>query len=493
MDNSNLVEVKNIHKRFGGVQALTNVEFILKSGEIHALLGENGAGKSTLIKIICGAFTKDSGQIIIKDKEVKHLNPTLARKMGISTVFQELSLVDELTVEENIFLGKEPLKKLPIINRNERSVKAREILDYVGSNVGTKTKVKNLGAAQQQLVEIAKALSTNPEIIIMDEPTDKLYGKEQEQLFKLLKKLRNDGKGIIYISHKIEELPIIADRVTVLRDGYNINTYNINETTQDELINNMVGRELKDMFPKEEAFTDEEVFRVEDLSYGSFLEDINFNVRKGEIVGIGGLVGSGRTLLAQNLAGILKPTCGKMFLEGKEINANTPNKAISQGIVLMPEDRKASGLIMLMSVFNNIVLPSLKKFVLRKKELKKGSSRLIKSLRIKTPDEKTIVNNLSGGNQQKVVIAKWLFMKVKLFIFDEPTQGIDVGTKAEIYKLMNNLVKEGASIIMISSDMMELISMSDRVIVMRKGRISAILNKEECTQENILGKALLKN
>jgi len=492
MSNSQLVQVKNIYKRFGGVEALTDVKFDVESGEIHALLGENGAGKSTLIKIICGVFIQDSGEIIINGKKVKHLNPSIARNMGISTVFQELSLVDELTVEENIFLGYEPLKALNVLNRKKRSIEAQRILDYLGSNVDLKAKVKDLGAAQQQLVEIAKAMVTDPNIIIMDEPTDKLYGDEQEKLFKLLKKLRSEGKGIIYISHKLEELPIIADRVTVLRDGFYVNTFEIKKTTNEELIKNMVGRELKDMFPKEEAVIQEEVLRVEKLSVGSFLNDVNFSVKKGEIIGIGGLVGSGRTLLAKSLAGVVKLSGGKVIMNGKEIDVSSPSKAISNGIVLLPEDRKASGLVMLMSVFDNIVLPSLKKFILDKKGLRSETSKLIERLRIKTPDDKTIVNNLSGGNQQKVVIAKWLFSKVKVFIFDEPTQGIDVGTKTEIYKLMNNLVKGGACIIMISSDMMELISMSDRVIVMQRGNISAILEKKDCTQENILGKALLQ-
>lgn len=487
-----LIEVNDIKKKFGGVIALNGVKFELKPGEVHALLGENGAGKSTLIKIICGVINPDSGVIKIKGESIKNLTPSLARNLGISTVFQELSLIDELTIKENVFLGREFTSK-GILEKSKISDETKKLLAYMNLSLDPKTKVKELGAAQKQLVEIAKALSTNPEIIIMDEPTDKLYGDEQEKLFELIKRMREEGKGIIYISHKLEELPIIADRVTVLRDGSYVDTFEIKNTTKEDLIKSMVGRELKDMFPKENIGLGEEIFRVENLSYNNFIKDISFTVRKGEILGLGGLVGSGRTLLAKNLSGILKCTLGKITLNGKEIDTSSPAKTIKNGIVYLPEDRKANGLIMSMSVFDNIILPVLSNIFLNKKKMNSDVSRLIEKLKIKTPSEKTIVENLSGGNQQKVVIAKWLHTNAKVFIFDEPTQGIDVGTKVEIYKLMNQLVKNGACIIMISSDMRELLAMSDRIAVMQKGRISGILNREECTQENILSKAMLKN
>ena len=486
MDNTTLVSITGLSKRFGKVTALNNVQFELKTGEVHALLGENGAGKSTLIKVISGVHTADDGEMRIKGQLVKNQTPKKARDSGIATVFQELSLVNELTVEDNIFLGRAPVGFLGALDRAAMHKKAQELLDYVGVDATPQTKVGSLGSAQQQLVEIAKALSTDPDIIIMDEPTDKLYGDEQEHLYTIIRKLRAEGKGIIYISHKLEELMLIADRITVLRDAQYISTIQTADTNPNELISMMVGRSIQSLFPKESVPIGGDVLTVQGLNYAGFLRDINFTARSGEILGIGGLVGSGRTMLAQCIAGVLRPEAGRVLVDGREVVLKSPKEAIRSGIAYLPEDRKRYGLVMSMSCLDNIVLPSLDSFVLDKAKLTSSTEKLIKPLNVKTPSIYTQVDNLSGGNQQKVVIAKWLSTKARVFIFDEPTQGIDVGTKAEIYKLMNGLVREGCCIVMISSDMNELLSMSDRVAVMSAGRLVDILDHDECTQENVL-------
>lgn len=486
MDNDVLVSISNLRKSFGKVLALDNVSFELKKGEVHALLGENGAGKSTLIKVISGVYTPDEGTMIIKGQKVSGYSPKKARSSGVATVFQELSLVNELSVEDNIFLGHEISSATGALNRTVMRKKVNELLDYVGLDIAPQTKTGNLGSAQQQLVEIAKALSTEPDIIIMDEPTDKLYGDEQKQLYRIIEKLREDGKGIIYISHKLEEILLIADRVTVLRDGKYISTTKTEGTTHEQLIAMMVGRDIESLFPKEKVPIGQDVLVVKDLCCSGYLQNISFSARSGEILGIGGLVGSGRTTLAQCIAGVVKADSGKVFVDGEEITLKSPKDAIKSRIAYLPEDRKRYGLVLSMSCLDNIILPSIPGFVVNKKELTKNTDRLVSTLSIKTPSLNTFVGNLSGGNQQKVVIAKWLSTKARVFIFDEPTQGIDVGTKAEIYKLMCSLAKEGCCIVMISSDMNELLSMSDRVAVMSAGQMVGILNHDECTPENVL-------
>lgn len=486
MQSDVLISISNLKKSFGKVIALSDVSFELKRGEVHALLGENGAGKSTLIKIISGVHSPEEGKMVIKGEEVLNNSPKKARASGISTVFQELSLVNELSVEDNIFLGHEISTAIGSLNRSAMRARALELLKYVGLNVSAQEKVGNLGSAQQQLVEIAKALSTEPDIIIMDEPTDKLYGDEQKQLFSIIEKLREDGKGIIYISHKLEEILLIADRVTVLRDGRYIQTSETKGASHEQLISMMVGRDIDSLFPKETVPIGEDVLVVENLSWGGFLKNISFSVKSGEILGIGGLVGSGRSTLAQCIAGVLRTERGKVFVDGKEISLKSPKDAIKSKIAYLPEDRKHYGLVLPMSCLNNIILPSIPGFVINRKKLTKETANLVSSLSIKTPGMGFSVGNLSGGNQQKVVIAKWLSTKARVFIFDEPTQGIDVGTKAEIYKLMCGLAKEGCCIVMISSDMNELLSMSDRVAVMSAGKLAGTLRHEECTQENVL-------
>lgn len=487
-----LVKMQGICKHFGGVIALDSMQFELRAGEVHALLGENGAGKSTLIKIISGVYTPDSGEIQIGNCQVDTLTPAKARALGVATVFQELSLVNELTVAENIFLGHVPCSAVGHVQKGLMEQRTKELLEFVGVSCQPGTKVGNLGVAQQQLIEIAKALSTDPSIIIMDEPTDKLYGDEQEHLYTIIEKLKAEGKGIIYISHKLEELFIVSDRITVLRDGRYVKTLKTVDTDNDELIRLMVGRDIDDLFPKETAQVGAEALRVEELSYGNFLDHVSFSAYKGEILGVGGLVGAGRSLVAKCIAGIICPDQGRFFIDNKEYKPTSPKEAIRNRVVYLPEDRKHFGVVMGMSCLHNIMLPSLKKSVVHKDKMLESCKSLVERLSIKAPSLDTKVQDLSGGNQQKVVIAKWLYTKASVFIFDEPTQGIDVGTKAEIYKLMNALVQEGACIIMISSDMRELIAMSDRVMVMNKGRVSGILERKDATQENILGHAIVK-
>lgn len=486
MSSDILVSISGLKKSFGKVLALSGVSFELKRGEVHALLGENGAGKSTLIKVISGVYIPDEGVMEIKGVPVVNNSPKKARDSGIATVFQELSLVNELSVEDNIFLGHAISNAFGALDRGAMRSKAVDLLRYVGLNVSPTEKVGALGSAQQQLVEIAKALSTDPDIIIMDEPTDKLYGDEQQQLYAIIKKLRADGKGIVYISHKLEEILLIGDRVTVLRDGKYISTSSTRETTHEQLISMMVGRDIGSLFPKEKVTIGDDVLVVKGLSCGGFLKDINLNARSGEILGIGGLVGSGRTMLAQCIAGVLKTDSGEVFVDGRKLDLKSPKDAIKSRIAYLPEDRKRYGLVLGMNCFDNVILPSIPKFVVPKKALSQQVGRYVDTLSIKTPSIFSEAGNLSGGNQQKVVIAKWLSTRARVFIFDEPTQGIDVGTKAEIYKLMCALAKEGCCIVMISSDMNELLSMSDRVSIMSAGQLAGTLDHEECTPENVL-------
>lgn len=485
-----LIKMEGICKRFGGVTALEGMEFELRSGEIHALLGENGAGKSTLIKILSGVYAQDSGSVFLYGSDAGALHPAKSRDMGIAAVYQELSLVNGLTVAENIFLGHIPSGPAGHVRRRELRERAQALLDYVGISCDPDRKIEELGVAQQQMVEIAKALSSEPNILIMDEPTDKLYGDEQAHLFEILKKLKDDGKGIVYISHKLEELFVISDRITVLRDGRYIQTVNTADTDDRQLIQLMVGRSIEDLFPKEMVPAGDEAIRVEGLCFRDILKDIHFTAYRGEILGIGGLVGAGRSLLAKCIAGIVPADSGCVYMGGEVFRPASPRDAIRRRLVYLPEDRKQYGLLMNMSCLHNIMIPSLHKLLLKKQSMESACGDLIRRLNVKTASLDERVQNLSGGNQQKVVIAKWIYTKADVFIFDEPTQGIDVGTKAEIYKLMNALVRDGACILMISSDMRELLAMSDRIMVMNRGRVSEILRRSEATQEKILSRAI---
>ncbi|MCL6451572.1 MAG: sugar ABC transporter ATP-binding protein [Acetobacteraceae bacterium] len=486
------VAADNVTKRFAAVTALSHVDFTVKAGEIHALLGENGAGKSTLIKVISGVWPPDSGSVSIGGKSVTEYSPLFARRLGVATVFQELSLVPDLSVEENMFLGREPspFPGLGWIDRRERRRRALSYLELAGANVSPRARVASLGAAQQQLVEIAKALSADPSVLILDEPTDKLFGEEQKGLFTLLRRLRAEGKAIIYITHKLEEVPEIADRVTVLRDGIRVGTQPVAGLPVEGMIKMMVGRELGELFPKAEMEPGPELLRVEGLTVGDRLQDVSFTVRRGEVVGVMGLVGAGRTLLIKAISGVARPSAGSIYFDGRRVEVANPCVAVGLGMGFLPEDRRAQGLLLLLSVRENIVLASLRRWLLDHRQMSATATAYVKRLGIRTPSIRTRVSSLSGGNQQKVVLARWLCSKARLFMFDEPTQGIDVGTKVEIYNLMNELTRAGAGILMVSSDMKEILGMSDRILVLRKGRLVSEYSRGRVEPERLLADAL---
>lgn len=499
MGSSLVVRMENICKEFPGVKALDNVSFDLYKGEVHVLLGENGAGKSTLMKVLCGVYPMDSGKIYVEDKEVNFTNVKQAMDAGISIIYQELNLIPNLTVAENIFMGEE-ITNHGIIDWNVMYNEAQKYLDELHLNISSRDKISDLGIAEQQMVEVAHALSKNSKVIIMDEPTSALTDKEIEQLFRTIKKLKANGVGIVYISHRLQELIEIGDRVTVLRDGQYIGTHKIrnekNEVTikVDDLIQMMVGRDLVHQFPKEKVELGEEWFRVENISTKDKLKGCSLSVRKGEILGVAGLMGAGRTELARAIIGADQRTSGDIYLNGNKITINSPSDAVKHKIGYLPEDRKGNGLVLGLGVNKNVTIGKLEKilrsFVLSLKQERRYSQELVNSLKIKTPNLFQKVKFLSGGNQQKVVIAKWLFTDSDILIFDEPTRGIDVGAKVEIYKIMGELVKRGKSIIMISSELPEILGMSDRIIVMHEGEITGELDREEATQDKILQYAI---
>ncbi|QCX34865.1 sugar ABC transporter ATP-binding protein [Caloramator sp. E03] len=491
MMKDTILKMSNIHKRFPGVYALNGVDFELRYGEVHALLGENGAGKSTLIKILAGIYQVDDGDIYIKGKKCNIDSVRTSQSLGISVIHQELCLVPYMTVAENIFLGREKaIGRTGFLKAKEINKDAQMILDSLGLDIKAETIVKDLSIAQQQMVEIAKALSTDSEIIVMDEPTSSLTEKETEMLFNTILDLKSRNISVIYISHRLEELFKISDRVTVIRDGKYIGTRDTALTNREELISMMVGRELKDLYKRTIRPLGENILEVRNIKRGNILNDISFNLRKGEILGISGLVGAGRTELARAIFGIDRIDSGKIMIEGKEIDIKSPLDAMNNGIVLVPEDRKQQGLVLIRGVGYNITLTVLNQFLkLIKVDKEKEESialEYINKLNIKTPTIEQIVGNLSGGNQQKIVIAKWLATKPKVLILDEPTRGVDVGAKAEIYSIMDMLASQGVSIIMISSDLPEIINMSDRVIVMYRGKITGIIDRNDLKQEKIM-------
>jgi ABC-type sugar transport system ATPase subunit len=490
MDNV-ILRMENIHKRFPGVYALSGVSFELRFGEVHALLGENGAGKSTLIKVLAGIHPVDEGSIYIKGEKRNIDSVKASQANGISVIHQELCLVPHMTVSENIFLGRESLKgKFKAVDRIGQNKKAQEILNSLGLDIRATDMVVKLSVAQQQMVEIAKALSVDSEIIVMDEPTSSLSEKEVDMLFKTIDNLKKRNIAVIYISHRMEELYQITDRITVMRDGRYIGTKETKDVTMDELIAMMVGRELKDLYIRNFHELGEKVFEVKNLSRDNILKDISFSLNKGEILGISGLVGAGRTELARAIFGVDSFKYGKVIIEGREVTINSPQDAMNNGIVLVPESRKEQGLILIKSVGYNITLCVLNEFLktFSNDKQKEDSivSDYISKLSIKTPSSEQLVGNLSGGNQQKIVIAKWLATKPKVLILDEPTRGVDVVAKAEIYSIIDMLANQGVSIIMISSDLPEVTNMSDRVMVMCRGEVTGILERKEFTQERIM-------
>ena len=494
MKNDTVLEMHHIRKAFPGVVALDDVRFELRRGEVHILLGENGAGKSTLVKILSGAYQKTAGQIILDGQETDIRNPRHAQELGIAIIYQEFNLVPQLSAGENIFLGQEQIHASGLINQREIIASAQSILDDLGAEIEARKPVSELGVAQQQMVEVAKALSLDARILIMDEPTSALTEQEITELFNTIRKLKQKGVSIIYISHRLEELFEIGDRVTILRDGKYIDTRNIADVTKSELISMMVNRELKSHFPKLGAATGEEVLRVSGLNRKGVLYDISFSIHQGEVLGIAGLLGSGRTELASSLFGVGKIDSGEIYIRGKRQRIKSPRRAINLGIGLLTEDRKSQGLIMILSTKDNICLPSVERFsrlgFVDTKEETQAATQYVRDLRIKTPSLHQQVMFLSGGNQQKVVISKWLCCQADILIFDEPTRGIDVGSKVEIYQLMNRLTAQGVAIIMISSELPEILGMSDRIMVMSQGRIAGEFSAGETTQEQILHCAL---
>lgn len=484
--------MEGIVKRFPGVIALDRVDFTLYPGEVHVLLGENGAGKSTLMKILSGAYTKDEGKIFISNQEVEIGDPRTAQDLGIAIIYQEFSLIPHLTVAENIFIGREPRKKNGLIDWEVMKKSTQEILKELDADFGALTLVKELSVANQQLTEIAKAISTNAQIIIMDEPTATLTPHEIDKLFSIIRRLKDLNKSIIFISHHLEEAKEIGDRATILRDGKRVATVNVNESTIDDFIKMMVGRTLDEQFPKIYIDHGGEYLRVEGLSRDGFLEDISFSLYEGEVLGVAGLVGAGRTEMCRCIFGADPKTRGRIYVLGEEVIINTPKDAIKAGIGFLTENRKEEGLVLYMNIRENITLPILNSLaksplkIIDKNKQIEISNEYFNRLNIKAPSLERPVNELSGGNQQKVVLAKWLATNSKILIFDEPTRGIDVGAKVEIYELMNELIKQGVAILMVSSEMPEIIGMSDRIMVMCNGRITGLIDDRSCFDQELI-------
>ena len=490
-----LLEMKNITKGFPGVLALDNVNISVEAGECHALVGENGAGKSTLMKILSGAYQPDSGSIKIEGTNQKIDSPIKSNNLGISMIYQELNLVPEMTIAENIFLGHELTRRpFSFLDQNLMQKQSEKLLARLGQNFNSRLLIKEIGLAQQQMVEIAKALSRQSRIIIMDEPSAILSEVELTELFKLIRRLKERGVGIVYISHRLEEVFKVCDRTTVLRDGKNIITKKTSQLSQDEIIRCMVGRTVATRDQLIDVDRGEEVLRLVDIGKKDKLFKINLSLYEGEIVSLAGLVGSGRTELAELIFGSSIPDEGQIFLDGNPINFKSPKDAINRGIGFLTEDRKSKGLILGMNIRENTTLSKLvslsKLGIINNKLEKEKTEKFLESLSIKTPSTEERVANLSGGTQQKVVLSKWLFTKSRILIFDEPTRGIDVGAKVEIYQLMESLVRQGITILMISSDLSEVLRMSNRVLVMNAGRIKGEFKHHDASQEKILELAM---
>lgn len=483
-----LIELKDIHKSFYGVEVLHGVNFVLQSGSVHALMGENGAGKSTLMKVIAGVHTADSGKVFLDNKEVEISSPAKARELGIAMIHQELSSELEMSVAENIYLGREP-GRFGMVDYRQLYHQTDELLKNLGIHLNPRTKMKRLRVADQQMVEIAKAISQNARVVIMDEPTSSITDKEVDNLFNMIRNLKSAGVGIIYISHKMDEIFQICDEMTILRDGTYIDTFKALEVNEDILIRSMVGRELGTQFPKKEVPIGETLLEVQHLTRAGEYEDISFKLHKGEILSFTGLVGAGRTELMHSIFGLTKPDSGKLILNEEEVEFKTPRDAIQHGIAYVTEDRKGEGLVLPMSVEKNITIASLQSFVksgfLQKKKEADVVTQEVASLGIKVARTSMSVKALSGGNQQKVVLAKWMIAGPNVLIFDEPTRGIDVGAKAEIYKIMCDYVSKGNAILMVSSEMPEAMGMSDRMIILSNHRCSGELNRNEFNQEAI--------
>lgn len=491
-----MLEMKMISKSFPGVKALENVSLKAYGGKVLALLGENGAGKSTLMKILSGVYKKDSGQILVEGNEVDIQGIKSAEKLGITIIHQELSVLPNLTVAENIFLGNEKFNKFSRkINKSYSDELGKRFLEQIGSKLNPDTLVRDVNVGDMQMIEIAKSLTKNSRIIIMDEPTTALTDVETKNLFKVIRKLKEKGLAVIYISHRLDEIFEICDDITVLRDGKHIGDVETNKVTKDQLITMMVGRKLEEQYPYKKEDTIKTMLRVENLSLKGKVENASFEVKSGEILGISGLMGAGRTELAKTIFGEYRKTSGTIYIDEKNVDIKCPADAIKYGISYLSEDRKKEGLVLKMSVAQNMTLANLQKYqkglkkINRKVEIKDVDD-YIKKLSIKTPSQNQLIKNLSGGNQQKVILAKWLMLSPNVLIIDEPTKGIDVGAKKEIYEVLNELKHMGKAVIIISSDMPEIIGVSDRVIVMHEGKITGELTREEANQENIMKYAI---
>ena len=488
-----VLEATSISKAFAGVKALKSVSFELLAGEVHAVIGENGAGKSTLIKIITGAVAADAGTIKVRGEQVPHMDPRVSKALGIAAIYQQPSLFPDLTVAENIALALEGGSAWRVLDWKGRSQRAAALLERAGASIDPERLVAMLSMPEQQLVEIAKAIGAEARIVIMDEPTASLTEREVESLFRVIARLRSDGVGVIYISHRLEEVAAVADRVTVLRDGESIGTKRMDEVDRAELIRMMVGRELESIFPKREIVPGEIVLELRDVS-SSVVRHVSLHVRKGEILGIAGLVGSGRTQLAETIFGLTPAESGEILLRGERVTISSPSDAIRWRIGYVPEDRPRHGAILEMSIAINTSLANLKKVakggLIDRTEERDLAERFARQLRIKTPSVDMETGALSGGNQQKVALARWLAIDPAVLILDEPTQGVDVGSKSEIHSLMADLAEQGLAIVMISSELPELLGMSDRIAVMHAGSIRGTLDRKDATQQSIMSLAL---
>ena len=483
-----LLEMKDIGKTFPGVRALQGVTLTVRAGQVHALLGENGAGKSTLIKILSGAYSKDEGQIFFEGQPVEIKSPQDAQALGISTIYQEFNLAPHLTIAENIFLGHLP-RKGGLVDWATAKARAGEILAGLGVDLPVDATTSTLSVAEQQIVEIAKALNRKTRVLIMDEPSAVLSEKDLENLFRVVRRLQSSGIGIIYISHRLKEIFELADQVTVLKDGRYVDTRAVADVTMNDLVRLMIGRDLQDVYPKRTAQPGDVLFEAKNVGRAKLVHDISFQVRAGEIVGFAGITGSGRTELVRTIFGA-DPYTGEMEIDGKPYRPRSPQDAIRHGVALVTEDRKGQGLLLKLPVYTNTTISGLKKLtragVIKLREELELVKTMIRQLSIKTPSPQFLVVNMSGGNQQKVILARWLSVGTRIFIMDEPTRGIDVGSKSEIYQIMADLTKQGVGIIMISSELPEVLGMSDRIMVMREGTIIKELPRAQASEETIM-------
>jgi rhamnose transport system ATP-binding protein len=491
--SENILELRKISKSFSGVEVLHEISFALRPGEVHALLGENGAGKSTLVKIITGVHQPDKGEIFLNGEPVHFGDARDSRQAGIAAIYQELSLFPDLDVAENIFVGRQPVAAGGRVDWRKLYAEAGRLLESLGVKLDLKEKARTLSIAQQQMVEIARAFSISAQILIMDEPTSSLTLHEVDDLFRLVRRLRAQGTAIIFISHRLEELYTLADRVTVLRDGAYVDTKPMKDVTRDDLIRMMVGRTITNLFPKQDVLAGDVILRVENLSRAGSFYDVSFELRRGEILGLAGLVGAGRTNVARAIFGVEPPTEGSIEIDGREETINSPQRAIELGLAYVPEDRQLHGLIPGMPLIPNISLPMLGHYAragwLQDELERKSAFEAARQMEVRANNIWQLARELSGGNQQKIVLAKWLSTKPRILILDEPTRGIDVGTKAAVHGLMSQLAGEGLAILMISSELPEILGMSDRVLVMREGHVTGHFARVEATQENIISAA----